>query len=335
MARTARYGPSATYAPPSMPDPGDLGWPPRDRVVGNVLWELLLAGAVAVVYVLASRGHPGQFGTADLAPLAMQGAVVGFVAVGLSLSIRAAVPNLAVGAIASGAGVLLTRLSIQENWGYGPAIAVSVGAAMAAGLALWLVIAILNVPAWAASLGASVLIAGALYGIADGSARLVGRYIPEPWPWFAAFAVASILGGVVWLWPNVRRALSGFRSDEDPAIRPRGSFGALIALVLSSGLAGLGGVLAALQLGTASPVAFDSQWLLALGAVLLGGVSAFGRRAGVFGTVLGIVLLLLVQRWLLLDQHGAGAFTMVVGAAILVGMVATRFTESAGNRSGY
>jgi ribose/xylose/arabinose/galactoside ABC-type transport system permease subunit len=109
----------------------------------------------------------------------------------------------------------------------------------------------------------------------------------------------------------------------------------MLALVVSSALAAVAGVLGALQLGAGSPVAFETQWLVALGAVLLGGVSAFGRRAGVFGTVLGVVLLVLVQRWLRLDDHDAGAFTLVVGAAIIGGLALTRFFESTGHKAGY
>jgi ribose/xylose/arabinose/galactoside ABC-type transport system permease subunit len=319
------------------------GWlpsfPERDRLWPQLFWELLLAGAVVGVYLLAARAHTSEFGPDGLRRLALQAALIGFIAVGLSFSIRAAVPNLAVGTIASGAGVMMARLVNDAHWGYGAAAPATILAAAGVGFLLWAVVAGLNVPAWAASLGASVLLAGGLLVLADGSLDLADP--PRPafggWAWFGAFAAASVLGGIAWLSPGLRRSLSGFRGDRDPATRPPpgGVLGSMLALVISSGLAAAAGMLGALQLGAGSPIAFETQWLVALGAVLLGGVSAFGRRGGVFGTALAVVLLVLVQRWMLLNDHGAGAFTLVVGAAIVGGLALTRVFESTGHKRSY
>jgi ribose/xylose/arabinose/galactoside ABC-type transport system permease subunit len=342
MTRSVQQLDGDVVLPPRYPS-GD-GWAvtdpqASDRVWTQLFWELVLAGAVVGTYLLAARAHPGEFGQAGLRPLALQAALIGFVAVGLSFSIRAAVPNLAVGTIASGGGVMFARLVNDAHWGYASAAPATILAAAAVGFALWAVVSGLNVPAWAASLGASVLLTGALLVLADGSLDIADppRPLYGAWGWFAGFAAASVLGGIVWLSPGIRRALSGFRGWRDPAARPPagGVLGSLLALVVSSALAAGAGLLGALQLGTGSPVAFETQWLVALGAVLLGGVSAFGRRAGVFGTVLGVVLLVLVQRWLRLNDHDAGAFTLVVGAAIIGGLALTRFFESTGRKAGY
>ena len=342
MTRSAQQLGGDVVLPPRYPSGDDWAvTDPQasDRVWTQLFWELLLGAAVVGAYLLAARAHPAEFGQTGLRALALQAALIGFVAVGLSFSIRAAVPNLAVGTIASGGGVLFARLVNDAHWGYPSAAGAAILAAAAVGFALWAVVAGLNVPAWAASLGASVLLTGGLLLLANGSVELddTPRPLYGAWGWFAGFAVASVLGGIVWLSPGIRRALSGFRGWRDPAVRPPagGVLGSLLALVASSALASVAGMLGALQLGAGSPIAFETQWLVALGAVLLGGVSAFGRRGGVFGTVLGVVLLVLAQRWLQLNEHDAGAFTLVVGAAIVGGLALTRFIESTGRKRGY
>jgi ribose/xylose/arabinose/galactoside ABC-type transport system permease subunit len=333
---TAHLDPSDPFGPPT-PE-----WhpsrPERDRIWVHLLWEVLLAVGVVGVFLLARREHGAGFEGDGLRELALQAAVLGFLATGLAFSLRAAVPNLAVVAIAQAAAVGMARLVNESDWGYPAAISVVVAGAMAAGFALWIVVGGFHVPAWAASLGASVLITGLLFDSFD-----------EPWTnlennpdpanatllWAGLFAGVSVVGGLVWLLPGVRRGFSGVRHEGDPARRPPpgGFFGSLFALVASSGLAAVAGVLGALRTGGAAPAGLEASTVfVVLAAVLIGGVSAFGRRGGVFGTVLGVALLSILQRWQVLSEASAGTFMVLVGGVILAGLMVTRLMEAAGRR---
>src|SRR5215218_428664 len=79
---------------------------PRDRGWGHALWELLLAagvvGAVLAVRVEDRDALTGS-GLQDLLVLLAAGVLLGSA---FALSLRAAVPNLAVGAAAVAAGTL-------------------------------------------------------------------------------------------------------------------------------------------------------------------------------------------------------------------------------------
>jgi ribose/xylose/arabinose/galactoside ABC-type transport system permease subunit len=206
------------------------------------------------------------------------------------------------------------------------------------GFALALVVVGFHVPAWAATLGVAVLIGAVSVGVVGTDLARLEDNPPDVLDtarlWAVLFVVASVVGGLLWLAPGVRRGLGGARQERDPARRPPVSavFGGLMALVVSSTLASGAGVLSVLRLGGAPPRSLDELTFVALGAVLIGGVSAFGRRAGVFGTVLGVLLLSLIQRWIQLESVDGWVFSAVVGGAILVGLIVNRLLEAAGRK---
>jgi ribose/xylose/arabinose/galactoside ABC-type transport system permease subunit len=329
--------------PPGPPAPADApGWrppgqPERDRVWVHLVWEAVLAAitVAAISYVAAT--HSEAFGATGLRNVEMQVATLGLVATGLAFSLRAGVPNLAVGAIAAGSGILVGRMVTEADWSYATAIPMTILAAAAVGAVLGAVVVGFNVPAWAASLGMAALVIGVSLQLIDNPLVALAD-APDlsstPWLWAGAFVVISVAGGALWLVPGVRRGFGAMRQDRDAARRPApgGAFGGLLALIVSSALASGGGVLSAMRLQSANFAGFETFTYLALGAVLLGGVSAFGRRGGLFGTVLGVVLLTVVQQWIVLEGIKAAATLTLAGVAIVAGLVVNRLLETLGRK---
>lgn len=324
--------------PPAVPGaqgPREPGGREGDRVWVHLVWEaVLLAGVVGAAVTLSALGT-SVFSGRPLDFLFLQVAGIGLIASGLAFSLRAAVPNLAVGAVAAVAAALLGR-TLEEDVSFPLAALVILTGAVVVGLLLAVVIVGLHVPAWAGSLGAALLVV-ALATATDGR---VGRPVQEaglitdvPWLWFGVFALVSVGGGVVCAAPGMRRWLGGGRGDRDPARRPGGgaASAAALALTLSTVLAAAGGLVLSAGLGFAEPPNPLGFTLYALAAVLIGGVSAFGRRAGVFGTVLGVTLLLLVLR--IAAHSGANLQDAVLGTAVVVGLVVNRLLEAIGRRT--
>lgn len=336
--------PTAPLWPPAAPPVPPGAVPPRevaaagaggegDRVWVHFIWEALLVVAVVAV-VLALWLTTGRV-PLDTPFFGLAGAL-GLVAMGLAASLRAAVPNLAVGTIAASAGGFCALLAADYDWGFWPALAATVGAGLVVGVVLAVVVVGLSVPAWAASLGMGVALSGLALTIAHGR-PIAGEVpglptAPPGWLIFAAFVVLSICGGVIWLIPPVRRKLSGTRHAADPArYGGRGAaVGGALALVVSSLLATFGGVVMLLQFRGVTLI--DTSTYVALAGVLLGGVSVFGRRAGVAGTVLGVLFMLLAQRLVIVNNLPASWVTMAVGAAILVGLAVSRILEAVGRK---
>lgn len=276
---------------------------PRDRVWVHAVWELLLAAAV-VGAVFAVRAEDADAltgsGLRDLLVLLAAGVLLGSA---FALSLRAAVPNLAVGAVAVTAGVLTAWLRVEHGYGLWVAVAVTLGAAVALGIGLAIVAVGFRTPAWAVGLGAALGLYAAVLSLSAGRSLLVeGGPELRDWAWPLAIcaAVLSVLGGALGLAPRTRAAVGRYRPVGDPAAgRGRGAAGtAAAALVGSTLLAAGAGVVIALRLRAVVPD--DGIVLLAqaAAAALLGGTSAYGRRGGLFGTVLAAGFLQLAALWL-------------------------------------
>ncbi|MFO7249130.1 MAG: hypothetical protein DIU60_000075 [Actinomycetes bacterium] len=295
----------------------------RDRIAVHVVWEILLAIAAAGL-VMANLS---QASAQHLTGLLGSAGVVGLLAVGLSFSFRTVAPNLAVGAIAAATGAFVAVL-VRDGWSATTAIAAGIGAALAVGVLLGLLVMVLSVPAWAVTLGAAVVLAAAVPGLTQGTAVEASLGTFPAIPAFVAFAALSMIGGAVWLIPGVRRALAGLRREGDPAERAglRAGLGALAGLAGSSLLAGAAGILDLMRLNSAAAAA-EIVPVTALAAVLIGGVSVYGRRAGIFGTLLGVVIMVSAGSLLAMQNTPAWLVQAFGGGMVVAGLLVSRLVE--------
>lgn len=347
-ARAGGRGAAGGRPSPGRVDLGDVfddpahGDPGRDRMAVHLLWEsMLLVGAVCVGLLLY-RVQGSAFSGTALRDLMIFTAMVGVLVLAVGLSLRASVPNLAVGVIAYGSAQYFAD---HAGSGTVPSAAVTVALGAATGAVIAGVVVAFHVPAWAASLGGGL---AALVWVERQSAALKipgysaghhGAY------WLAGFVALALVGGLIGMVKPIRRTLGRFRSVADPG-RRRGAAAAVVAFaafVVSSALAAGAGVLLAAgaggaapadaalgQAGTVSP-AHGVLVLtgLALGGALLGGTSILGRRGGLFGSVLAVALIVLVLRYA--EASGRHVATLAVAAsAIGIGLVVSRLVEAFG-----
>ena len=149
--------------------------------------------------------------------------------------------------------------------------------------------------------------------------------------WLTVFAVVSIGGGVLWLVPGIRNTFSATRDAGEPGqwAGLRAGLGAVVGLTGSSLLAGAGGVAMATFMLAGDPESGGvNLTFIALAAVLFGGVSVFGRRAGVFGTVLGVVIVSTI--FFLMNYHAVSPYWADVpsGGLAVLGLAVSRAQES-------
>jgi ribose/xylose/arabinose/galactoside ABC-type transport system permease subunit len=301
-----------------------------DRLGVHGIWELLLALLATLTAATVHQVNSDALLGAGLEAFLLLAASLGLAAVGMGWSVRSAVPNLAVGPIALGAAMFFAQ---QAEGGLWFGVGVTLAAATAAGVLLSLLVIGLQVPAWAGSLGlamgaAAWLSAGRTTGLPE---EITYRPADHAVYWFVGFAAVSLLGGLLGLGGPARRVIGGFRPTGDPSQRPGFVPGltALAALVGSCLLAAAAGILMALISRGATPDPGIALTGLALGAVLVGGTSGYGRRGGVSGTLLGVVLLSLVLR-LAAEQEWRFPPLGYAAVAVVVGLLVTRLVEVAG-----
>ena len=308
------------------PDNGEVG---RDRFGVYVVWEtLLLLGFAALVYLLW-RADPAVLRGSGLRVLIVDVVGIGLLALAAGLSLRTAAVNLAIGPVAVAAG-----LHFAEQGDRGLLVAVGTAAVVAAlgGLLLGLLVVVLHVPGWAASLGGA---AGVIVYIEQRSAPVLVQADYDPrgsaGQLFVGFAAIAVFGGLFGAVGPVRRLVGRFRPVADPA-RRRGRAAAVVTTlgyVCSTVLAMLAGALIAAADGAVTPSTGLDWTVLAVGAALLAGTSAFGLRGGVFGTLVTVGAI-----GLFLAYAQAQGWTVsrwaVGGTVLVVGLLVTRLVEAYG-----
>ncbi|MDG4761583.1 ABC transporter permease [Micromonospora sp. WMMD710] len=306
------------------------GEPGRDRVGVHVWWEFLLVVGLVALGWLLWREDSAALRADNLRTLLVDAVGLGLLALAAGLSLRTAAPNLSVGPVAVAAAL---HYAEQGDRGLAASVGPAVAVAALGGLALALVVVVLHVPGWAASLAGA---AGVVVYIERRSAAVLvqGDYEPGRTAGylFAGFAAVAVLGGLFGVIRAIRRLVGRYRPIADPA-RRRGVVAAVVtavALVGSTVLAALGGVLiAANGSGSVTPDTGLDWTVLAFGVALLGGTSAYGRRGGVFGTLLAVSLVAVFQAYA--PERGWTLSNWAVGGATLgVGLLVTRLVETFG-----
>jgi ribose/xylose/arabinose/galactoside ABC-type transport system permease subunit len=276
--------------------------------------ELLSKGGpfLGLLLVLVLFGlwiGPQFFRPANLDLIARQTAIVGTAALGMTLVIAAAGIDLSVGSIVSLSTVVIALLLRQ---GTSPALAALAGIAAGAlcGLATGLLVTRLKVVPFIVSLGMMLLVRGAAKGLAD------ERRIEAPTSWLndllrargageglllppgiwtlllLALLVAGLLG-----YTRFGRHLLAIGSNERtarlcgvPVERRK-----LEVYTLAAALAGLAGVMQFAKLSVGDPTVALGLELDVIAAVIIGGGSLLGGRGTAFGTLVGALLMTVIQ----------------------------------------
>jgi ribose/xylose/arabinose/galactoside ABC-type transport system permease subunit len=325
--------PAWGYAQPGPPPPWAPARPPanetpaeRDRLSVNLIWEGLLAVITIALLIGTAAMTPHQ----NLTVALDQAGYIGLVAVGLAFSLRTGSPNLAVGSILSFSTMLAAYLITDHQWGKPAVFILVILLATLIGLLLGVLVAVLSVPAWAVTLGAVAVIQAIVLSFTNNPlipVRFTGSYPTALW--YGLFFVLSVGGGALWLLPGVRRTLSAGRHPGEPGrwTGPRAGLGAIAGLTGSSFLAGLASIPVLMRLQAADSSGTNLT-TVAFAAVLLGGVSIFGRRAGVFGTLLGVTIVAIAQTLVSYNNGPFWVSTLIVGLAALLGLGASRGIET-------
>lgn len=307
----------------------------RDRLLVHGLWELLLVVATAGLGYLLWQADPQSLAGDALSRSLVLATGFGLLGIAAGVSLRASVPNLAIGPVAAAAGLYFAQRG--DEGVLMPTVFV-LGLAVVGAVAVWLVVTVLHVPGWAVTLcaGAAVVV---WLQLQPASVPLAGEFDPtgRATVLFPAVVVVAVLGGLIGATRSVRRTFGQCRPD--PARRPparavllRGG-----ALVLSMTLPVLAGVLLTAGAGAPAQGSAGANWLLwtmvGLGVALVGGTSAYGRRGGILGTTLAVVALVLFHRYQQ-EQGWQIALLATATGMVLIGLMVTRLVERFGRRRG-
>jgi ribose/xylose/arabinose/galactoside ABC-type transport system permease subunit len=294
--------------------------------------EAGLAGVLILVILFLTWRSPYFLTTDNLIVVARQASLSLIIAVGMTFVILAAGIDLSVGSTVALVSIMTGEFMVNLNMPTVLAALLALACGVGVGLANGLLVGMTSIPPFVVTLGMLAVARGLALGITQGQTisgfpdgflvlgqgSLAGIPIPV---WIAA--VVAVLAHLVLARTRFGRNVFFIGSNEQAAvlsgIRVRRTKIAIFAI--AGGLAGLEAVIETARLSVGQPSAGNGYELVAIGAVVIGGASLFGGEGSILGTVLGTLLLALIQDGLIL--LGISAYwQQVFSGVIIIGAVA-------------
>jgi ribose transport system permease protein len=300
------------------------------------------------VPVLTPHGYrwPNFLKADNLLNIANQIAVIAILAVGMTVVIIAGGIDLSVGSLIALAAVVATLL-IRDAAGAEAASAVGMTACCVAavglcgfvGLGSGVLVTTFALPPFLVTLAMMLVASGLAYHLAQGQSVY---QVPEAFVWLgrgadvAGIPNAVLLTALLYAAAHVlltRTTLGRYlyavggnaeaaRLSGVPVRRVL-----WLAYALSGALAGLGGVVMASQLRSGSPTYGQMYELYVVAAVVVGGTSLSGGEGTVLGTLVGALIIAVIQNGMNLTNVESYTQKVVLGAVILGAVLLDRLKK--------
>lgn len=329
--------------------------------------EVGMAVAFAAMCLFIGLSNSDFYGQANVANLMRQIAMLSIFAIGSSFVIIAGGIDLSVGSLIGLTGVIIARISAPESGG-GAGAAIWIGISIAMGVALlvgccqgWLITR-LQLQPFIVTLSGMLLLRGVSQSICHGGTISLGAakfrdladhgLFPiqgQHGTWYvvpysvALFLLVAIVFGYLLHFTVFGRhvfAIGGNREAAKysgvPVRRVE-----MMTYVISSGLAGLAGVMYAAYVGQMSHNVGTAYELLAIAATVLGGCSLRGGEGSIPGVIIGSAIMQTIENGINMfkvtytDSHGleqewrldTNWRYAVIGAVILAAVILDQLTH--------
>ena len=194
------------------------------------------------------------------------------------------------------------------------------------------------------------LVTLATWSILSGAALLVlptdGGELPGPWMWFGNTSFAGLSTSVwllvvlfvFWLWfKDTRLGLTIRATGSNEKSAYLSGVSLTFVNVATYGLSGLFAALASLylttQTGAGSPTIGKDYILPSVAAAVIGGISLFGGRGGLSGTIIGAFILTIIGNLVFVLSVSSYWQPIVSGVILLVAVLASSLAERSARRS--
>ncbi len=335
--------------PPNLPPTPPSGSPgghafPAGKAVGSV-WDRLSRhagwfglGAVLLLAIITSPVRGGRLVFVDIGNLTdilRQVSEKGILAVGMTAVVISGGIDLSVGSLLAFGATLSGWLWMKEGMGLPAAMAITIACTALWGVLNGVVIARWRLPAFIGTLATMSAARGAARFLSGGSAIPLGfgpggapasvqsiagplvPYVPVPALIFGLTALA--------MYVYLARTRSGRYiyaiGDNEAAARLAGvrvGWHKATVYVISAGLAGLAGLVHCAQLQQGNPNDGVAYELDAIAAVVIGGTTLSGGTGTVGGTIVGILIIGIINNAMGLNNVDANLQLILKGAIILI-----------------
>jgi ribose transport system permease protein len=275
----------------------------RPRLSGHLEAMALPLAGLAVIAIFSFLRPSTFLTTSNLSSILSSQSVLVVVTLGLMIVLITGDFDLSIGSVVGLSGMVVALLTVEQGVPLPVAIAAAMLSALLIGLINGFFVVVLNINSLIVTLGMGSVVAGAVLWMSDANVIsgipaalvnpvIVWRLFGVPLGFYYAMIVAVGVWYVLRFTPVGRRLLFVGRSREVSSLSGI-RVGAVRwgALVVSSGLAGLAGLLYAGTSGAAGPTSGLELLLPAFAAAFLGTTAINPGRFNTWGTVIAVYFL--------------------------------------------
>ena len=268
----------------------------------------------------------------------------GILSIGVAFVIITAGIDLSIGSVVCLVGVLLPFLLTRHGWSVGVAVTTVLGIAVAVGFAHGLLITRMRLQPFVVTLCGLLLYRGIARGVTSDSSQGFGvgykglRSIATArlpifgsgdvfhLPATTLFLIVIAIIAAIFLHRTIYGRYLLALGNNPEAARYSGinvNRMTLLAYVICSALAGLGGMLFVLDINSAQPSDFGNSYeLYAIAAAVLGGCSLRGGEGSIIGVVIGSAVMVALNNAInLVHPQYQNIEFAIIGGVILVGVI--------------
>ena len=303
------------------------------------LWSSRELGTVAILalevlfftwYLWPDGGRAHPFFNLENALLVLKySSIYGIAAVGAAVVIISGGIDLAPGAIIALAGVVTSGLFVQQGVPFGVSVLAGLMTGAAAGALTSVLVAVVRLPPFIATLGVMGIARGTAYIITEGRYYDVSGKLGQGWrpfglpqDWLApvVMVVFAVLFHVLMTRFQWGRAVSSIGGNETAALYSGLAIGRVktSVYVLSGLLAAAAGIVLMIVQGQGKADLATGYELDIIASAVVGGASLAGGRGSVVGAVLGTLIFGVLRNALPQIQGAAFYDRLIVGVVVIV-----------------
>jgi ribose transport system permease protein len=313
----------------------------------NQMRNIAPFATLIVLVAFFSFASPSFLAVNNVANILTQISVSGIIAVGLTFVILCAEIDLSIAAIANATGIVVAYFTLQESYvnianvplpGWAAIVLALVSCAVL-GLVNAFGLTIIGIPSFIMTLAMMQIAAGICallvrgqiaYAVPDLVSTLgSGSFHGIPWI-VIVLCVFLAVGHVVLTYTRFGRYVFMVGGNREAAEYSGVNVKLILAavMVISAVCSGVSGMLGVAYFGSAQQNEFDGYLLDAIAAVVVGGTSLFGGRGGIGNTIIGLLILGVLNNGL--DHINIDSFLKILirGIILLLALIINVYVQN-------